>query len=260
MQVDHRDRADDVRLRPVLGEAWMGREGTDPDVQPHRRAQGLGAGATRARSRSAVSRGRRHAAFARSRCRSTTSRGRTPILADELNLDTWRQWMFAWDAHTGEPPAAGPRDRRTGRDRRPIAVIRPSPPARPGWHSIQVFVNGDLSTSIHLAASVRSVDLVVSERYDPQPKDRTMKRSRRFVAVLMLRRRGRRVRPRVRATTTTPTSNTDQRPNAAPSVGRESRSVQAVRRSRPTVQGSSAGMAEDPAQPRRATTRCCRRS
>lgn len=60
-------------------------------------------------------------------------------LADELNLDTWRQWMFMWEATPGNhrlQVRATDGSGTTQVDRRDP----PIPTGATGWHSIQVFV------------------------------------------------------------------------------------------------------------------------
>lgn len=63
----------------------------------------------------------------------------TARLADELNLDTWRQWMFSWDATPGNHRLQVRATDGTGStqtDRRDP----PIPTGATGWHSIQVLV------------------------------------------------------------------------------------------------------------------------
>ena len=54
---------------------------------------------------------------------STAARGRTPGSPARSDLDTWRQWVFEWDATTRPAHARGPRDRR----RRPVQTGERSP-------------------------------------------------------------------------------------------------------------------------------------
>jgi DMSO/TMAO reductase YedYZ molybdopterin-dependent catalytic subunit len=61
------------------------------------------------------------------------------VLADELNLDTWRQWMFAWDAQPGNHrlqvrATDGTNEAQTDRRDPPI------PTGATGWHAIQVVI------------------------------------------------------------------------------------------------------------------------
>lgn len=64
----------------------------------------------------------------------------TATLADELNLDTWRQWMLWWDATPGNHRLQVRATDGTGStqtDRRDP----PIPTGATGWHSIQVLVD-----------------------------------------------------------------------------------------------------------------------
>ncbi|WP_149202980.1 molybdopterin-dependent oxidoreductase [Actinotalea subterranea] len=61
-------------------------------------------------------------------------------LADEISVDTWRQWSWTWDAEPGEHVirvrAADPEGSQTG-DEAPVV-----PDGATGWHEIRVTVRG----------------------------------------------------------------------------------------------------------------------
>ena len=78
-------------------------------------------------------------------------------LADELNLDTWRQWMFAWDATPGShrlQVRATDKSGDTQTDRRDP----PIPTGATGWHSIQVVRERLVVPHRSSARVARSVD------------------------------------------------------------------------------------------------------
>ena len=61
-------------------------------------------------------------------------------LADEDNIDTWRQWLFEWDADSGShnlEVRATDADRSTQTSRR----VPPRPDGATGWHSVAVTVS-----------------------------------------------------------------------------------------------------------------------
>ena len=69
----------------------------------------------RARSRSPASPGRSTAGSPPSRSASTTANGTTPRLSGEVSADTWRQWVYQWDAtESGQHTIGAARSTRTG--------------------------------------------------------------------------------------------------------------------------------------------------
>ena len=60
-------------------------------------------------------------------------------LADELTIDTWRQWKFAWDAPAGNHRIEVRATDQTGAVQ-PEARAEPIPDGATGWHSIVVRV------------------------------------------------------------------------------------------------------------------------
>ena len=133
-EVGRRSRADDVRrLRRVLGAGAAGRRrARSRRSRASTCPKPLARDRTRERSRSRVSRGRSTAASKPSKCASTKDRGSRAELADELSIDTWRQWKYEWDATAGNHKhrsTCDGQDRRgaTGRTRR-----TDSRTARPG--------------------------------------------------------------------------------------------------------------------------------
>jgi DMSO/TMAO reductase YedYZ molybdopterin-dependent catalytic subunit len=61
-------------------------------------------------------------------------------LADELNLDTWRQWWFAWNATPGSHRLQVRATDKSG-DTQTDVRDPPIPTGATGWHSIQVVAN-----------------------------------------------------------------------------------------------------------------------
>ena len=60
-------------------------------------------------------------------------------LADELTIDTWRQWKFTWDATPGNHRIEVRATDKTGAVQ-PEARADPIPDGATGWHSIVVRV------------------------------------------------------------------------------------------------------------------------
>ena len=60
-------------------------------------------------------------------------------LADELTIDTWRQWKYAWDATAGNHRIEVRATDKTGAVQ-PEARVAPIPDGATGWHSIDVRV------------------------------------------------------------------------------------------------------------------------
>ena len=101
-EVADRDRADDVRrVRPLLAAAGLGAAGADQADEPHRHAAWPGQGPRRHACRSPAWRGPRRSASAPSRSTSTTPAGSRPSSPTAPTNDTWRQWVYRWDATPG---------------------------------------------------------------------------------------------------------------------------------------------------------------
>lgn len=60
-------------------------------------------------------------------------------LADEANLDTWRQWSFEWDAQPG-PHTLAVRATDAEGEMQQEERVRPFPNGSEGWHSVSVTV------------------------------------------------------------------------------------------------------------------------
>ena len=113
---------DDARgVRRVLGAAWLGEGGADPDPVADRRARLERRAWARDRSRSRASPGHPIAGSAGSRSGSTMASGRTRRSRRPIGPQTWVQWKWTWQA-----------DARRARDRRPGDRWRGRGADRPG--------------------------------------------------------------------------------------------------------------------------------
>ena len=66
-------------------------------------------------------------------------RGRAAELADELTIDTWRQWKYTWDATPGNHRIEVRATDKTGAVQ-PEERVAPIPDGATGWHSVVVRV------------------------------------------------------------------------------------------------------------------------
>ena len=59
-------------------------------------------------------------------------------LADQDNIDTWRQWMYEWDADVRQRTPSRSARPTTPATRRPTSACPIAPNGSTGWHSVNV--------------------------------------------------------------------------------------------------------------------------
>ncbi len=139
-QVGDRAQGDDVcRRRGLLDAARLvgdrdrsrpRRASTSPRPAPSSR---------RAPSPSPASRGRSTRASPRWRCRSTSGRGPQARLAADASIDTWRQWVYEWDATPGSHDIRVRAYDAKGQVQSPLEAP-PAPDGATGIHVVNVRV------------------------------------------------------------------------------------------------------------------------
>ena len=123
----------------VLDRPRLRRRGADQDVQPDRRTRSRSPSSTPARTPSPESPGPRTPASTKVEVSLDGDSWQDGRLADEDTIQTWRQWVYEWDAEPGSYTIAVRATDKDG-DTQTSRRVPPRPNGATGWHSVSVTV------------------------------------------------------------------------------------------------------------------------